>query len=373
MEKGIKIELKSIAEGKKVVPLSSSKGWTEEDLPKILVVIERSRKKMKALRRDNGTESKTRDLEVTLGSYYLYHFSKEDTNLFVKWPGEPSLKEVWSTNWEENPEFLDRIRAIAKKANNDSSAPVKLVAGKNGSLCRIEYKCANHFDLPKPPPEMTKRIGPMIDPIVGARLRLWKDHTENGGWAGYLDEEMAHWEDREGKETGLLEVHYADERIEEYPEFRNGRQCFWGGFALELVLSDLNDELNRARGGNTGSDFTLDDLSDPRIVAGLTLKELKSIARKLGKHFILRSLHEKYEVESKESDFSRGSTVTHGGLKRLAKAIAESQGEDLGDISTKEKCMSRMLQMKGMSISPEDVSRGGTVTAYSLLKIWLSP
>ncbi len=371
MEKDIRIEVKSIAEGKKGVPLSSSKGWTEANLPKILAVIERSRKKMTALPRDNGTKSKTRDIEVTLGSYYLYHFEKEDTNLFVKWPGKPSLKEVWSTNWEEDPEFLDRIRAIAKKANKDSSAPVKLVAGKNGSLCRIEYKCPNHFDLPKAPLEMRKRIGPMIDPIVGARLRLWKDHTENGGWAGYLDEEMAHWEDREGKETGLLEVHYADGKIKDIPGFRNGRQCFWGGFALELVLSDLNDELNRARGGNLGSDFTIDDLADPRIAGNLTSMELKRIARKLGKHFILRSLHERYGVQSKDSDFSRGSTVTLEGLKRLATAMAKSQGKELRDISSKKKCVSRMLEMRGLRLESEDVSRGGTVTAYSLLKIWL--
>ena len=91
----------------------------------------------------------------------------------------------------------------------------------------------------------------------------------------------------------------------------------------------------------------------------------------MGKHFLLRSLHERYGVVSKETDFSRGSTVTLGGLKRLAKAMAESQEEELGDISTKKKCVARMLEMRGMRLDPEDVSRGGTITAYSLLKIWL--
>lgn len=367
----INFELKSISKGSKSVPLTSIDGWKVEKFPKILVVIERSRKKMKALPRDDGTESKTRDIEVKLGSYYLYYFTKKHVDLFVKWPGKPSLKEVTATYWRENPQFLDRIREVAKKANKSSDAPIKLVAGKNGNLCRIHYVCYNHTILPEPTPKVKKWIAPMIDPIIGARLRLWKDHSNNGGKVGYLDEEMLHWEDREGKKgLGRLEVHFSDGSVKKYPDFKHGRQDFWAGFAIEKILDGLNDELIRTPGGTVGTDFTLDELSDEWKVGSLTRGELKRAARKLGKHFILRNLHERYGIESRESDFSSGGTVTLSGLSRLAIAMAESQQEELGDISTKKRCIGRMLEMRGRSLDPDDVSRGGTITAYSLVKIW---
>ena len=329
--KDLNFQLKSISKGKSV-QLSSIDGWKMEDLPKILVVIEKATTSMKPLLRDDGTKTKSRDIETEIKTYYSYHLTKDNADLFVRWPGVPSLEEVTATNWKENPEFLDHIREIAKEANKTSSSPIKLVAGKNQDLCRIHYVCHNHTVLPMLPPELNNRIKNMIDPIVGAKIRLWKDHSDNWGKVGYLDEEMLHWEDRERKkESGLLHVYYPDGRVGEYPDFTGGRQDFWTGMALEMILDDLNEELNRTPGGSIGTDFTIADLSDDSIVGNLTRDELKRIAKKLGKHFLLRNLHERYGVESQDSDFSTGSTVTWSGLSRLAIAMAKAQREELGD------------------------------------------
>ena len=103
----------------------------------------------------------------------------------------------------------------------------------------------------------------------------------------------------------------------------------------------------------------------------LSKGEMKAIARKIGKRFILQKLHERYGVESMEEDFSNGGTVTLDGLQRLARAMSKRERVEPGDISTKKKCVSRMLEMRGREVSQDDSSRGGTITGYSLLRIWL--
>lgn len=365
------IELKSIGNGN-AVQLSSIDGWREEKLPKVLVIVQCSKEKMEPLPRSDGTKTKARDIEVLVTSFYVYYITKDHLHLFVDWPGTPTFQEVTATNWKENPEFLERIREIAKEANNSSTSPVKLVAGKNSSLCRIHYNCSNHRNLPSAPPEVVQKVRPMIEPLVGARLRLWKDHSKRGGRTGYLDEAMLHWEDlNDCKSTGRLDVQFKDGTIQTYPEFRRGRDDFWSGFALELLLEDLNEEMSRTPSGTIGSDLTIEDLSDKRIVGRLSNKDLRKLARKEGKHSLLRRLQERYGIEPLDSDVSRGSTVTRDALQRLAIAVAASEGVLPEDISTKKKCVRRMLELRDRPADSDDVSRGGTITAYALLKIWL--
>ena len=43
----------------------------------------------------------------------------------------------------------------------------------------------------------------------------------------------------------------------EFPEFKHGKQDYWGGFALELVLEDLNNAMSLTPGGTMGQDLSL--------------------------------------------------------------------------------------------------------------------
>ena len=113
------------------------------------------------------------------------------------------------------------------------------------------------------------------------------------------------------------------------------------------------------------------DVLDGWSVEQLSKRDMKAIARKIGKRAILQKLHHRYGVDSLETDFSKGGTVTLDGLQRLARAMSKREQLELGDISTKKKCVRRMLEMRGEKFSQDDSSRGGTITGYSLLRIWL--
>src|SRR5690606_24927579 len=215
-------------------------GWSDGQLPKVLVVVSCDKVKMTPIRRPDGRQTKARDVEVRIGGYYLYYFEEASPDVFVAWPGSPTLREITSTRWEYQPEFLERIRSIAREANSLSSAPVRLQAEKNGGLCRLHYVCADHHRLPPCPTDLRALLEPTLDRIVGATLRLWKDHSAIGGPVGYVDEAMLHWEDHNRiKATGRLEVLLRSGDVLSFPEFKHGRQDYWGGFAIELVLESL--------------------------------------------------------------------------------------------------------------------------------------
>ena len=75
-------------------------------------------------------------------------------------------------------------------------------------------------------------------------------------------------------------------------------------------------------------------------------------------------------ISYEDSDISKGSTVTLSGLKRVATGLEKKLGVTIGSIKTKAKCISSMLDLVGGESDEKDVSKGGTVTAYALYKIY---
>jgi len=368
----MKVEVKSIVEGSGV-RLSSIDGWSDGQLPKVLVVVSCDKVKMTPIRRPDGRQTKARDVEVRIGGYYLYYFEEASPDVFVAWPGSPTLREITSTRWEYQPEFLERIRSIAREANSLSSAPVRLQAEKNGGLCRLHYVCADHHRLPPCPTDLRALLEPTLDRIVGATLRLWKDHSAIGGPVGYVDEAMLHWEDHNRiKATGRLEVLLRSGDVLSFPEFKHGRQDYWGGFAIELVLESLAENLTRTAGGAAGVDLTLDDLLGPGPTPFATTVQLREVAHKEGKHALLRRIQALLDIDAAPTDISRGGTVTRSALREITRRIAEAQAIATIDVSTKASCIRTCLSALGAPYEQSDVSTGGTVTAYALLKVLLA-
>ena len=71
-----------------------------------------------------------------------------------------------------------------------------------------------------------------------------------------------------------------------------------------------------------------------------------------------------------DSDTSRGSTVTRSGLVRVAESIESELRVTMKSKKTKAECISSMLEVLGGESDGDDVSRGGTITAYALYKIY---
>ena len=184
----LKIELKSTT-GKSALLLSSVEGWRRETLPKLLVVFRLEKKKMAPLIRFDGTKSNARDIEAEIISQKSYILTDQDLDLFVEWPegiGIPGYNEIVQTDWKENPNFLQNIREICKRENRNSNRPIKLRAGKNNNLCRLEYICHSPSRLPDAPVELDSTINEIIQPIIGAKMKQWKDHSKRGGPIGFL-------------------------------------------------------------------------------------------------------------------------------------------------------------------------------------------
>ena len=365
----MKIEVKSITSGKRI-RLSSIKGWSEDQLPKALVVVICKTQRAEAIPRADGTKTKKRDIEVRIEDLRLFYFGGEDADLFVPWPGEPTFEQVTGTKWRDQPKLLEQIKKIAREANLASTAPVKLQAEKNGPNCRIHYVCPDINKLPAPPKEIAETLLERFAPLKGALLRLWKDHSAHGYIADYLTQEMVHWEDRHRmKSTGRLEVDLRDGRRLSFPEFRSGRQDYWGGFAIEAVVERLNHDVMRTTSGTIGADLTLQKLMQRDEPTPVDTTKLKQEARKVGKHTILREIQASLHIRQKPSDVSKGSTVTRGALRLITYRIAARKGRLPLNTDTKSSCIHSALVLLGQPTDEDDVSKGGTVTAYALLKI----
>lgn len=367
----MKVEIKSIIDGSGV-RLSSIDGWTTAQVPKVLAVVQCTKRKMRPIRRPDGRQTKARDIEVRIDAYYLYYIQDIAAELFVPWPGTPTLRQITSTRWQDHPTFLDEIRAIAKRANQASSAPIKLQAEKNGEFCRLHYVCRDHHRLPPCPLDIRKILEPPLQRMVGAKLRLWKDHSAYGGPVGYVDEAMLRWEDEhQRKATGRLEVVLASGDVLTFPDFNQGRQDYWGGFAIEVVLESLADNLRRTAGGAVGADLTVDDLLMSNARAAVPNLVLREVAHKEGKHGLLRRIQALLGITPNPRDVSRGGTVTRSALSEIAERVGAITAFAGVDTSTKAACIRTSLTALGAAFEPTDVSTGGTVTSYALLKILL--
>lgn len=314
--------------------------------------------------------TKRRDLQVTIHDVRVHYFTEEDTDLFVAWPGAPTFEELTATKWRENPELFARAKAVAKEANAASHAPIRLQVEKNGLNCRIHYVCPDVRKLPPAPEQIERDLLSRFHALIGARLRLWKDHTMNGYLAGYVDEEMVHWEDLNGcKASGRLEADLADGRRIKIPDFKSGRQDYWGGFAIEALVSLLNADVTQTTYGTMGADLSIEEVLAAADSGEMASEEVRRAAKRIGKHALLRDIQSILHLNAKQSDVSRGSTVTRSALRLVALRISARSGATGLDISSKASCIKTCLRLLDEPSEESDVSRGGTVTAYALFKI----
>ena len=364
----MKIEVKSISSGK-AIRLSSIMGWTGDQLPKVLIIFHCSKLKAPPIPRPDGTQTKARDIEVTIDDYSVHYFGMDASKYFVQWTDEISFEEVTRVKWKENPNFLSIIREMAEECNRQSKAPIKLRAEKNGENCRIHYGVSDYRKLPDAPKEVMDEIEPRIIMLKGATMKLWKDHSAHGVEPGYVTEEMVRWEDEHKKKaTGRLDVFLDNGEVKSFPSFKQGRQDYWGGFAIETLLEDLNADLNRTAGGTMGADLTLDSLSEMNLGHYRKAEIIKS-AKRIGKHAILREIQSVLGLPQQESDVSRGSTVTKAPLDAILASISKRYNKLPIEAKTKAECIALIAKLLDIEQDAEDASRGGTITAYALLKI----
>ena len=364
----MKIEVKSISSGK-AIRLSSIKGWAQNQLPKILIIFHCSKIKAPPIPRPDGTQTKARDIEVTIHDYSVHYFGMDASKYFVQWTDEISFEEVTRVKWKENPNFLSIIREMVEECNRKSKAPIKLRAEKNGENCRIHYGVSDYRKLPDAPKEVMDKIEPRIIMLKGARMKLWKDHSAHGLESGYVTEEMVRWEDKHRKKaTGRLDVFLGNGDVKSFPSFKQGRQDYWGGFAIETLLEDLNADLNRTAGGTMGVDLTLVSLSEMNLEHYRKAEVIKS-AKRIGKHAILREIQSVLGLAQYESDVSRGSTVTKAPLDAILASVSKRYNKLPIEAKTKAECIAMIAKLIAIEPDAEDTSRGGTITAYALLKI----
>ena len=365
----MKIEVKSITNKREnaLIRMSTIQGWNETDIPKLLIVFDSENKRSPPIKRADKPSTKSRDLEVKIVGYTLHYFSEESATDFVEMPSNFPLKEITSIKHRENPDEYEKMKNIVDSLNEQSDAKIKLKVEKNGQNSRVHYQCKRNL-LPNCPPELYEEIKPKVDKLIGCQLRLWKNLEKLGYKDGYLDEDMVHWEEDNKKSTGILYALLPVGIELKFPEFKHGKQDYWGGFALELILDDLNKAMSLTPGGTMGQDLALKTLDNWKFIP--EEEELKFAAKKFGKHKILRELQSLLDIKPLDSDISKGSTVTHTGLKSIAEGIENKLSIKMESIETKAKCIRSMLSSVGGKSDKKDVSKGGTVTAYALYKIY---
>ena len=117
-----------------------------------------------------------------------------------------------------------------------------------------------------------------------------------------------------------------------------------------------------------GADLTLDSLSEMNLGHYRKAEIIKS-AKRIGKHAILREIQSVLGLPQQESDVSRGSTVTKAPLDAILSSISQRYNRLPIEAKTKAECIAVIAKMIDIGHEAEDTSRGGTITAYALLKI----
>jgi putative alpha-1,2-mannosidase len=69
---------------------------------------------------------------------------------------------------------------------------------------------------------------------------------------------MGRWENIHGKDSGVLHINYGDGHWTPHPRFKEGRQDFWSGFAIDYLVSLEVPQFIDGGGHQTGMDHQLD-------------------------------------------------------------------------------------------------------------------
>ena len=250
---------RSVSSGKGL-RLSSIDGWTEDKLPKLLIVWNFEKTSSDAFPSITrpGKLSKKRDIEATVVSYEMFLITKE-ANSVVPWEGRISHHELVKLDWTE--EWLEELKEVGKSLNEKySDRPINFqLSFKNGRYLRLQYKIQNYTKLPKCPTEVSDILSPHLDTLIGVKFKLKKDHSDKGGANGWYDNEMAEWENQHNlKKSGILYVKKPNKDWQPYPKFSEGKQDYWSGFAIDFLISQEMPNFVDRGGHETGVDHTLD-------------------------------------------------------------------------------------------------------------------
>tara|TARA_B100000214_G_C23966932_1_gene628161 strand:- start:44 stop:859 length:816 start_codon:yes stop_codon:yes gene_type:complete len=239
--------------------LSSIDGWSEDKLPKLLIVwsFEKiSTDAFPSITRP-GKASKKRDIKAIVKGYELFLITKGDDSI-VPWDENPPHAELVRMDWTE--EWLSELKQKAQWLNDKyPERPINFqLSFKNGKYLRLQYKITDYSKLPKCPDSVSKLISPNLDLLIGTEFMLKKDHSNNGGPCGWYDNEMARWENKNNlKKSGILYIRKKNHDWVAYPEFSEGKQDYWSGFAIDFLMAKEIPGFEDQGGHITGSDHTL--------------------------------------------------------------------------------------------------------------------
>lgn|GEM_PF-2066556 len=269
--------------------LSSIDGWSEDKLPKLLIVWSFEKVSSDAFPSITrpGKFSKKRDIKAIVKGYELFLITKEDDSI-VPWEENPPHAELVRMDWTD--EWLSELKEKGQRLNDKySERPINFqLSFKNGNYLRLQYKITNYSKLPKCPDSVSKLISPNLDQLIGTEFMLKKNHSNNGGLSGWYDNEMARWENKNNlKESGTLYIRKKGHDWAPYPEFSEGKQDYWSGFAIDFLMAKEIPGFEDQGGHITGSDHRLDftSIQDTTNEFENEQNEKKSVISRLKKFF----------------------------------------------------------------------------------------
>lgn len=292
----------------KGLQFSSIDGWTEDKLPKLLIVwnFEKESTEQFPSQSREGKFTKPRDISATVVSYEAFLITKESQSV-VPWESEIAHKDLVKIHWTK--EWINKLDKETRALNEKyKGRPITFQTSfKNGKYLRLQYQVKNYSKLPKAPKEVMDVLSPRLNELLGVQFRLHKDHSANNGPVGWYDNEMGRWENIHGKDSGTLHINYGDGHWVPHPHFKEGRQDFWSGFAIDYLVSLEVPQFIDGGGHQTGMDHQLD---------------FSSIQTTLEKHnSVDLETYEPAHTQSLDSLKSRKSTKSCHPLEKIAKGL----------------------------------------------------
>ena len=385
----INIENKSLKPNKKQLLMSSIAAWKIENLPKFLIVWETDTE-MARIEGRNG-----RHISGKLVDFHIYYIREE---INVPWEDNP-LPHNELTNKKWSKELDIQLKAEVERLHKEY--PDRLIkfqkSFKNETNVRLQYSVKDHKLLPQVPENIKqerafKSLLSTCKKIVGTVVKVKKfDQPFLQGKRVWLTEKILQMEhknkqqlqdsgmhkgkaSKKSKDVGELYLITPDGKHPDginlsktiYGEKFSAREDYWVGNAIDVVMDYMNEELKQTRAKEIGVDLKLKSWIDE---IPNSKNELVRATKKF-KHEILKKIQESLGIEPQDSDTSSGSTVTRSALIPITKEIYRLKNLNDPLIKSKRSCIESSLKALDEEFEEGDVSGGGTITAYSLFKIF---
>jgi hypothetical protein len=238
--------------------LSSIDGWTSEKLPKLLIVwtFDKISSDMFPSITRPGRFSKKRDISAVVKGYELFLIDSE--KYIVPWTEVPRHSDLVLLAWTK--ELIAELKNKSSKLNKSyPERPISFqLSFKNGKYLRLQYKVKNYKKLPPCPFNIKELLNSHLYKLIGTEFKLKKDHSEAGGPSGWFSNEIAKWENENRvKKSGNLFVKFPNDEWELISDFKEGKQDYWTGFAIDHLMSRITPGFSDQGGHITGSDHEI--------------------------------------------------------------------------------------------------------------------